>query len=194
MSRRRFMNKMITYEISVHNQGSPDVYVDGIWVGKVVNGKCTWKGIACNHKRTVTLKNVVLASPIVSEGTNIVPFASINVGNITDYYVEPGSSTIKGNGASMWFLSKRGTIKTTTTFSVFDTANLLAGATSLMMDAKQSISKEYTPKLGDPSETVNKSLWNGTCRTNGEYPEFSGTGSIEFTTYNGYRYILTVTN
>lgn len=68
MNRRRFMSQgVVTYTL-YSNQGSPEVYVDGIKVAVVDNGKAEWTSKQYNKDVTIELKGVTIQPTSVYSG------------------------------------------------------------------------------------------------------------------------------
>ena len=56
MLRRCLGSKKLEYTLNT-NQGTPDVYVNGVYKGTVSNGVCKWKDSEYKTDVTITLQN-----------------------------------------------------------------------------------------------------------------------------------------
>lgn len=77
-----FRNKKLEYTLNT-NQGTPDVYVNGVYKGTVSNGVCKWKDSEYKTDVTITLQNCTAGNTYQSS-QNADAWISVDGG--TPYY------------------------------------------------------------------------------------------------------------
>lgn len=82
MLRRCLGSKKLEYTLNT-NQGTPDVYVNGVYKGTVSNGVCKWKDSEYKTDATITLQNCTAGSTYQSS-QNADAWISVDGG--TPYY------------------------------------------------------------------------------------------------------------
>lgn len=136
MLRRCLGSKKLEYTLNT-NQGTPDVYVNGVYKGTVSNGVCKWKDSEYKTDVTITLQNCTAGNTYQSS-QNADAWISVDGGTLyydTQFkkitYTEEGSHTVQ----ALWGTAYYNNIQ-----SINSTGTLKAGNTSLTMNYNVSSS------------------------------------------------------